>query len=162
MSRVQVSRPITMKKEGIQTRNRKISAKGKRKRAAHELYSDLLHAFPEGVDSPTDLVMRSPLEGESSISPPSHVTLSTPYTPASYMSAYHHSHHVHGAATPGGYVGASNGFLPSFAAAQSPAFGYSTGSGSPASFGLSLSAAYQSPASRFSRISDVSIVGAVA
>jgi hypothetical protein len=170
---LQVSRPMTMKKDGIQTRNRKMSTKSKKKKSHSGGQGGVLQAFQGGATSPIDF-LKSPLGGGvvgerpfPSFSPPSLMPPSLPYAPASFISPYH-SHHYHGAGAAGstGFggpmgLGGANGFP--FPGSQSATFGSTVpfGSGSAGGFG-SASGSYPSPGAGFGRSSGSGIVGAVA
>ena len=120
----QVSRPLTMKKDGIQTRNRKMSTKSKKNKKLAAM-SDLLKspldkfsAFP-----PMNHAMHAPM--------PTYMTGGSSFG-GSYLS--HGGHHMQGSA--GGMGGFANSFPSSLQSSFSSSFsnipinapsGYSSG-----------------------------------
>ncbi|XP_043936307.1 GATA-binding factor 1-B-like [Protopterus annectens] len=86
-----VNRPLTMKKEGIQTRNRKVSSKSKKNKRASDSYAMLGKVLSIEDASSYQL---SPMMLPSHVAPVSHMT------PVSHMMPFTHSPHLLAAPTP--------------------------------------------------------------
>ena len=137
----QVNRPLTMKKDGIQTRNRKMSTKGKKKK-----HGVGMNDFLKPLDKP--FATFSP----PNINPAMHTPVPTYMAGGSlgggYMPTSHHSQ-MHSMGGMGNYgVGFSSGYslAPTTLSSQSQG----------------LSSSYQVPSSGLNLTTNTSMVGAMA